>query len=49
VPPGNGHVVLAIPGFFRHDRTTRQLPAYLDQCGVLRAVAMRLGSVLKPA
>jgi pimeloyl-ACP methyl ester carboxylesterase len=33
VPPGDGHVVLAIPGFFNNDRTTRELRAYLDQCG----------------
>ena len=33
VPPGNGHVVLAIPGFLRPDRTTRELRAYLDRCG----------------
>jgi pimeloyl-ACP methyl ester carboxylesterase len=33
VPPGRGHVVLAIPGFMRPDRTTRELRAYLDRCG----------------
>ena len=33
VPPGGGHVVLAIPGFLRNDGTTRELRAYLDQCG----------------
>ena len=33
VPPGDAHVVLAIPGFLRKDRTTRELRAFLDQCG----------------
>jgi pimeloyl-ACP methyl ester carboxylesterase len=33
VPPGNDHVVLAIPGFLRKDRTTRELRAFLDRCG----------------
>jgi pimeloyl-ACP methyl ester carboxylesterase len=33
VPPGRGHVVLAVPGFITNDGLTRELRAYLDACG----------------
>jgi pimeloyl-ACP methyl ester carboxylesterase len=42
VPPGRGHVVLAIPGFLNHDFITRELRTYLNQCGY-RASGWGLG------
>jgi pimeloyl-ACP methyl ester carboxylesterase len=32
-PPGNGHVVLVIPGFFTTDAFTRSLRKFLARCG----------------
>jgi pimeloyl-ACP methyl ester carboxylesterase len=48
VPPGRGHVVLAIPGFLNSDGTLRALRAYLDQCGY-RSFGWGLGVNWGPA